>query len=269
MTRLKHNYLGNIAKPWNSASAGQSWNTILSFYHSRCETDASHTTLEPGKHQLLPILNMYFPKEYHTPGPPCQRASGIFPRMNENSICPPLLGALLFLTVGAEGLEYDIPLGSTYSKWAKVDVFPAQASREKHLFRIYCDRMIEKCSNFALPKQNFRPLQYSRDNRVRVESCMFGDRWSFLPSLFLRMVRGRKSKGKKTERLQNHPETEKRGQWTSNVWFNSFIFFNIHFKSLRLGYLCLYTWPDFSQKRLYRENRKVIRKHRQTSQKKE
>ena len=63
--------------------------------------------------------------------------SEIFPY--ENSI---YLGRYC-LTVGAEGLERDILLGSTRSKWAKVDVFPAQASREKRLFRIYCNRMIE------------------------------------------------------------------------------------------------------------------------------
>ena len=34
---------------------------------------------------------------------------------------------------------------------------------------------------------------------------------------------------KTPERLQNQPETEKRGQRTSKVWFNSFIFLNIHF----------------------------------------
>ena len=45
-------------------------------------------------------------------------------------------------------------------------------------------------------------------------------------------------KTNKPERLQNHPEIEKRRQWTSNVWLNSFIFFNIRFKPLRLGYLC-------------------------------
>ena len=87
MTQLEHDYLGNIAKPWNSASAGQSWNTILSFYHSRCETDASHATLEPGKHQLLPILNAYFPKEYHTPGPPRQRSRTIAPQAGVGRYC--------------------------------------------------------------------------------------------------------------------------------------------------------------------------------------
>ena len=29
-TQLDHAYLGKIAKPWDSASAGQSWNTVLS-----------------------------------------------------------------------------------------------------------------------------------------------------------------------------------------------------------------------------------------------
>ena len=66
MTRLEHDYLRNIAKLWDSALAGQSWNTILSFYHSRCKTDASHATLEPGKHQLLAIWNAFLRKEYHT-----------------------------------------------------------------------------------------------------------------------------------------------------------------------------------------------------------
>ena len=56
-------------------SAGQIWNTILSFYHSRCETDASHVKLELGKHQLLPILNAYFPKGYRAPGPLRQRSN--------------------------------------------------------------------------------------------------------------------------------------------------------------------------------------------------
>ena len=58
-------------------------------------------------------------------------------------------------------------------------------------------------------------------------------------SFLLRVVRGRKSKKNKNRMAPNHPETEKRRQWTSNVWFNSFIFFNIRFKPLRLGYLCL------------------------------
>ena len=51
-----------------------------------------------------------------------------------------------------------------------------------------------------------------------------------------------KRKKKNPEWLQNHPETKKRGQWTSNVWFNSFIFFNIRFKPLRLDYTCACTW---------------------------
>ena len=38
-TGLDHAYLGKIAKPWNSASAGQSWNTILSFYYRRSKID--------------------------------------------------------------------------------------------------------------------------------------------------------------------------------------------------------------------------------------
>ena len=65
-TRLDHAYLGKIVKPWDSASAGQSWNTILSFYNSRSEIGASRTTLEPGKHQLLAILNALLQQEYHT-----------------------------------------------------------------------------------------------------------------------------------------------------------------------------------------------------------
>ena len=44
-------------KPWNSASPGQRWNSTLSSYHSRSEKEASHTTLEPEKHQRFAILN--------------------------------------------------------------------------------------------------------------------------------------------------------------------------------------------------------------------
>ena len=78
-------------------------------------------------------------------------------------------------------------------------------------------------------------------NRGWVDSEQPIHQQEFFFSIFflLRVVRGRKSKKNKTRTAPNHPETEKRRQWTSNVWFNSFIFFKIRFKPLRLGYLCL------------------------------
>ena len=48
--------------------------------------------------------------------------------------------------------------------------------------------------------------------------------FSFLPLTTL----GKRSK-KNLERLQNDPVTEKRWQWTTKVWFGSFIFFKFHF----------------------------------------
>ena len=76
-------------------------------------------------------------------------------------------------------------------------------------FRFDCDRRMGKCSNFALPKQNSMALRFSRDINVR--------------------------------KIENHPRgsktTQKRWQRTTKVWFNSFIFFKIHFSPRRVGYL--------------------------------
>ena len=72
-------------------------------------------------------------------------------------------------------------------------------------FHFDCDRIfIEYCSNFAMLRQNFRALRFSRGKCDWVKLCVFSDHWSFQPSLFLRVVRGKEIE-KPSEWLQNHP----------------------------------------------------------------
>ena len=91
------------------------------FYHNRSEIKASHTTLGTGKTSTFRHFECVPPKpvtHFSHQSRPSQRSRTIAPqagvgryrlcrgrfqmRVNKNSICPPLLGVLLFLAVGAD-----------------------------------------------------------------------------------------------------------------------------------------------------------------------
>ena len=148
--------------------------------------------------------------------------------MNKNSICPPLLGACSW------------PLARTGLVTESVQRYKRDSENAP------VSSIVWEGFSFILTVIEWRNSVLSLPYRSRIPGlCDFPEinviESSNLPSLVQEWGRKRQGNGKPLERLQNCPETAKRRQRTTKVWFSSYIFFRIHYWPRRMGLTLAWT----------------------------